>query len=286
MLGLNIDKNMKLSWEQIKEIARKEKKLHLICNIMLITACVLWLAVVIIAFIFTWGWGIVTSIIFVAGVVLSVYWIIVYKTRSDMEWLANYAIGKEIDIIAIEGEPLEQKNFSDGEFVLSKIVCISSSAMLLIDEVRQQFIYKNGEKYTKAHDFFEVIDYEIFDGYRFVQNAFDGTTQEVCCQLSLIVKLSSFEGAKLVIDCIKKTPQSKSSLAYMTMRNKIQILSSVFDDMIKKQKVLENTFIEEESKSTIAQSSKELLQELKEMLNEGLITQADYDEKKKQILGI
>ncbi|MBR2903307.1 MAG: SHOCT domain-containing protein [Clostridia bacterium] len=38
--------------------------------------------------------------------------------------------------------------------------------------------------------------------------------------------------------------------------------------------------------STIDFSAKEQLQELKTMLNEGLITKEDFDKKKKQILGL
>ena len=42
----------------------------------------------------------------------------------------------------------------------------------------------------------------------------------------------------------------------------------------------------QEAGALTAKTSKEQLQELKEMLDDGLITQEDYEQKKKQILGL
>ena len=48
----------------------------------------------------------------------------------------------------------------------------------------------------------------------------------------------------------------------------------------------QSAMIKQEEKGIETKSNKEQLQELKEMLDDGLITQEDFEQKKKQILGL
>ena len=65
----------------------------------------------------------------------------------------------------------------------------------------------------------------------------------------------------------------------------VQELCSLLEYIINA-KTLEQSANSQSHEIAIEKSPKERLQELKEMLDDGLITQEDYEQKKKQILGL
>ena len=71
------------------------------------------------------------------------------------------------------------------------------------------------------------------------------------------------------------------------MKSNLQSLCSMLEYMLN-QKTLEqsSSMIKCEETTSTKTSSKEQMQELKEMLDDGLITQEDYEQKKKQIIGL
>ena len=63
------------------------------------------------------------------------------------------------------------------------------------------------------------------------------------------------------------------------------MVCSVLEYILNAKAISENDSVFEEDGS-MNKSNKEQLQELKEMLDDGLITQEDFEQKKKQILGL
>ena len=74
----------------------------------------------------------------------------------------------------------------------------------------------------------------------------------------------------------------KSSLIYKIKINNMQLLCSHLEYAMNAKNEVSSS--QEQPTSTI--TKKEQLQELKEMLDDGLITAEDYEQKKKQILGL
>lgn len=108
--------------------------------------------------------------------------------------------------------------------------------------------------------------------------ASEPSSKAICTSLQLIVHINSFETPQIVIDYVKNGNLSKSSSKYKTMKSNLQEVCSLFEVILKNNNSITHT----EEKT----SNKEQLKELKEMLEEGLITQKEFEAKKKQILGL
>ena len=71
------------------------------------------------------------------------------------------------------------------------------------------------------------------------------------------------------------------------MKKNLQQICSILEYMINAKTLEDNIEKTETSRpNNTVTSNKEQLKELKKMLEEGLITQEEYDQKKKQILGL
>ena len=79
----------------------------------------------------------------------------------------------------------------------------------------------------------------------------------------------------------------KSSSTYRKKIESLQYVCSTLEYIINR-KTLEESATHNQTKDISVEkaSNKEKLQELKEMLDEGLITEEDYEQKKKQIIGL
>lgn len=95
---------------------------------------------------------------------------------------------------------------------------------------------------------------------------------------------------------ISQIERHLEALKNESIENKILLTLAPFENdqnvfLSLKQKHKEIIFLEQSStakqeESHVKKSNKEQLQELKEMLDDGLITQEDFEQKKKQILGL
>ena len=70
------------------------------------------------------------------------------------------------------------------------------------------------------------------------------------------------------------------------MKNNIQSVCSMLEYMLNEKTLEQSSSVKHVENNSIQTSNKVQLQELKEMLDDGLITQEDYEQKKKQILGL
>ena len=108
---------------------------------------------------------------------------------------------------------------------------------------------------------------------------------EKCNQLKLIIRLNDFNCPQIVITYVDNVDWDKNGWTYRNMKENLQSVCSMLEFMLN-EKTLEQSSTVKQEESHAKKSNKEQLQELKEMLDDGLITQEDFEQKKKQILGL
>lgn len=205
----------------------------------------------------------------------------------------------------------KQNNFNaHPNFVVSKTIPIQNNGLvtqqILIDNLHKKFIYQNGKKQTKPYLFSDIMSYEVYEneksevkgsiGSALIGGAFLGLGGAIIggsagreinqnvTQLKLIIRVADFDSPLIEVNYIKHLPYEKNSRIYKKMISNIQLICSQLEYMMN-EKTLEQSTNQTKNASE-EKSSKEQLQELKELLDDGLITQEDYEQKKKQILGL
>ena len=309
---LDFDKNTHLSSEQIKRVVSEEKKSWRITTIIIAICGIVFLGCTVASFVAVGlSMGIFSLILFFMDVAILLYFIIAYKNRTDREWVVSYAKSKNKDALNIDIALLKQDNAIDRNFTLSKAVDILangwSASKLLIDYQNKQFIYKKGKTFSKTYKFSDLINYEVYEnghskvkgraGSALIGGAFFGlgglivgssmsrNINEKCNQLKLIIRLNDFDFPQIMITYVDNVDWDKNGWTYRNMKENLQSVCSMLEFMLN-EKTLEQSSTVKQEESHAKKSNKEQLQELKEMLDDGLITQEDFEQKKKQILGL
>ena len=250
------------------------------------------------------GTGLIIFTIIIAIATIGLFPVLMLiDIRKPNEELALRAIKKDLTTNSPIMKPSLNENFT-----FSKEVHILangwSSTKLLIDNDNKAFVYQRGKTYSKAYSFKDIINYEVYEngkskvqgraGSALIGGAFFGlggliigssmsrNVNEKCNQLKLFIRLNDIDCPQIVIVYVDNVEWDKSGLTYRNMKENLQSVCSVLEYMMNN-RTLEQSETNENKSSN---SQKEQLQELKEMLDDGLITQEDYEQKKKQILGL
>lgn len=209
----------------------------------------------------------------------------------------------------------DKTKFLGSDFLISKEISILASdgyavrevGNFLIDNTNKKFIYKKGKVYSKTFNFSDIISYEVYEngksqvqgraGAALIGGAFFGLAgavvgssmsrniSEKCNQLKLIIRLNDFECPQIVITYVDYAELDKLGVDYRCMKKDMQALCSMLEFMLNEKTLKQSSTVKQEELHA-QKSSKEQLQELKELLDDGLITQEDFEQKKKQILGL
>ena len=308
----DLETSSKISSEKIKQIANKEKNNLKILMILISISCFIMLISMLMSFVYgETGIGIFALIFLLPFLAILIYSIIIYTTRTEIEWFKKGA-KEEADILDVEFYILKQKHIIDDNFVLSKIIDIISSYnhsdKILIDNVNRKFIYNKGKEYSKAYNFSDIINYEVYEngksqvqgraGSALIGGAFFGlgglivgssmsrNINEKCNQLKLIIRLNDFDCPQIMITYVDNVDWDKSGWMYRNMKENMQAVCSMLEYMLNEKTLEQSSTVKQVEKTSEQKSQKEQLQELKEMLDDGLITQEDFEQKKKQILGL
>ena len=204
-------------------------------------------------------------------------------------------------------------NYISSDFIADKTINIStggwSNESILIDNINKKFIHKKGKHLSRPYKFNDIINYEVYEngnskvkgtaGKALIGGAFFGIggliigssmgkkINEKCNQLQLIIRLNDFNTPQIDLKYIDNVEYDKNGFLYRNMKSNLQEVCSILEYMINAKTLEENA---EENKiykfNNNSKTNKEQLQELKEMLEEGLITSEEYEQKKKQILGL
>lgn len=179
---------------------------------------------------------------------------------------------------------------------------------LRVDENKKQWYIPDGlfgkTKNPKIHSYDEVLDYELledgnsvakgglgravaggvlFGGVGAVVGGVTGKkkSKSTCTSLRIKITLNNMLTPTEYINIIT-TETKKSSLVYKTSEQQAQQIISVFQIMCE-QKKSESTADDSQTQEI---SSADEIKKYKELLDSGIITQEEFDLKKKQLLGL
>ena len=247
----------------------------------------------------------------IVGATISIFMII--KLFKKDEQIAVIRINREIKKeIKVGIERKKIQTVVGDDFVVSKTVPILASGWatikLIVDNEHKQFIYLSGKYQSKKYKFSDIINYEIYEnghskvkgraGSALIGGAFFGlgglivgssmsrNINEKCNQLKLIIRLNDFDCPQIMITYVDNVDWDKNGRKYRNMKENIQAVCSMLEYMLNEKPLEQSSTVKQEEKTSEQKSQKEQLQELKEMLDDGLITQEDFEQKKKQILGL
>lgn len=217
------------------------------------------------------------------------------------------AISVTIAFIFIRAKALSQQlhlQLKKSGFILEKEFEIYKYRFL-VDKENKKFAVVERNRIVRIYDFSKVISYEIQEdgasvvkgsvGRSLIGGLFFGITGAVigssgkrkisnfCTDLRLLIRLNDLEEPLLNMQVIN-FQVDKQSAVYKNAKQMLYEICAYLEYMIN-DKTLEQsakeTNVSEENKTT-----KEKLNELKELLNENYITEEEYNEKKKKILNL
>lgn len=218
------------------------------------------------------------------------------------------------NILKIEAKGLLENEKGPGEnkdFLIDKYINLYdashlSSARLLIDTKHKQFTYAVGKKYSDIIKFKDVLSYEIYEdgnsvvkgsaGRALIGGAFFGVTgalvgssgkreiSNYCQSLKLLIRINNIDQPLLEISFISGKTE-KDGFTYKKCLNSLQQICAYFEYMINNKTIEESAkTLNDSVKEKQIKSKKEKLTELKELFDDGLITEEDYNKKKQDIL--
>ena len=216
------------------------------------------------------------------------------KIYKDKEYAIKLSLKSEANKILIEE--------SIGNFTIDKELNLytdSGYKKILIDTQNRQFVFFNGYNYSKKIQFKNVLNYEVYEdgksvvkgsaGKALVGGAFFGVTGAIiggsgkrkinnyCSVLKLLIRVNDIDSPLIEIPFVNSSC-NKDGISYKNYIKSIQETCALFEFMINYKKP-ENIVETEEIVSI-----KDKLIELKQLLDEGLINEEDYENKKQEIL--
>ncbi len=260
------------------------------------------------------SWGIMlflSAVVIIVGLIFIV-WLLIFLKKPDDEIVKNKIknIIKKDKSGNLEYEIQNEIARQKGDFKVSRIITLKSSFLekdyLIMDNEKRLIVFKFNYNYTKIYTYKDLIGYEIYEnessvvqgtaGRSLVGGIFFGLEGAViggnsgrkignyCQKLELIIRLNDIDLPQIKFSYVNAQIE-KSSFTYSTLKNQLQGICSILEFIINNKK------LEESAQGTVQtkieqKTSKEQLVELKEMLDDGLITQEEFDQKKKQILGL
>lgn len=224
------------------------------------------------------------------------------KTSDDDEKIMNYLMVELKDAAREEliNDFSEIKVPASYNFHYTKVIQFikGNYKYLLIDVENKSFVVKDGNIYTRVITFDELKDYEIFEnGNSVVSGSASGALvgglffgvggalagsninkriYDTCSTLQLILKINDLNMPQIIITYLNNRRISKTSQEYIALRNDLQGVCAIVEYMLN----------HKNDKPMVVQENKvvDQLRSLKLLLDDGLITQEEYNSKKKIML--
>ena len=116
-------------------------------------------------------------------------------------------------------------------------------------------------------------------GGMIVGSSMKRSIQDNCNSLKLIIRINDISQSQISINYFSNVNYSKNSYTYKAIKDNLIEVCSTLEYIMNKKDIKEYTNYYENNITL-----KQQIKELKEMLDEGLIGQDEYEQKKKQIL--
>ena len=308
------EKLKNMSNDEIKAIADKEKnseKKKAFGSAIICAIGAIFLLSVLLIFRKTISFMIIPLIVVIVIMVGVGIWFLIYLkkklSKSNDDW-ALKGIIKELKRDGIMFSSQDDKH----EYQVSKTIDIldegTQKTRLLFDNDHKVFQLQIGEHLSKLFKFSDIINYEVYEngaskvsgtaGQALIGGAFFGlggmiigssmgrTVQDTCSQLKLIIRLNDMNCPQMQLVYISSCTCSKDSTVYRTKRANLQLVCSQLEYMINSKTLEESAKIEQPKATVINDDIKQQILTLQEMCKDGLITEEEFEQKKKQILGL
>lgn len=201
-------------------------------------------------------------------------------------------------------------------FEVTKEIVLSSTksnrVFLYINEPEKKLMISKNSKIawnhviekSKIYSFSDILKYEVYENGKSVAEGNAGTAlagglffgiygaiigasasqniNQICTSLSLKIVVNDIEAPQFIINYID-TPLDKNSKEYAYQISKIKEACSYLEFIINNAKTSSNNMPENDSNSL---SYKQELVELKDLLDNGIITEEDFEQKKRKLLGL
>ena len=182
---------------------------------------------------------------------------------------------------------------------------------ILIDDTAKRVIFKKSSYYSKAFNFSDILKYDVYENERTViegkvgaslvggvllgpTGAIIGSSKqrivdEEVTILKVIIYVNNLGCPKIEFAYLEGDSVSKTSRKYTQMIRNLQDILAYLEYIMNNFSLVRNADKQAENlpaKAGKEMSKKERLEEIKELLSAGLISQEDFEQKKKQILGL
>ncbi len=210
------------------------------------------------------------------------------KIEKRNNYVSNQQVGDEFDkqvTLSIEG---------------------GTPPKLLINSQSSQFRVQAFALCTKTYNFSDIISYEIYEnknsvvkgtaGKALVGGVFFGLGGAIvgssmsrgvetnCNELKLMIRVNDITDPLIIVTYVENGLLNKESDEYKRMRSNLQEVCSYLEYMTNNTKEMQPQPAIEQKTPIL--NKKEELEELKNLVNSGLISEEDYEKSKNKILGI
>lgn len=239
------------------------------------------------------------------GSLISFIYIYYFKLRSQEDKIKNFLsvelredVKKQIEYEDSHKEETVKKKFGDN-FSLTRELILCDGKIMLIDDVNKQFILQVNHNFTRIYRYDEIINYEVYEngasvvkgtvGEVLIGGIFFGLAgmiagsssdrkiSETCSSLQLAIRLNNLEKPQILIEFMSNVPLDKNSSQYIQLKNNLKEACAILEYFI-------NNTTPQVGQSEI--SKMEQLQEYKNMLDNKLLTEEEFDKLKKKLLDL
>ena len=291
--------------EKLESLATQEKKAQRFLLIIILSGSFVLLACSIVCFIASMtACGILTIIMAVAAFSYGIYALIKYKNKNTRDFAFDN----------LEKLYIRQPNLIDNDVIVEankqKEIIIPnglfSKNKIFINNENRTISFTISNLKSREYKFADLLRYEITEdgdsvvkgtagralvggmffglGGAIIGSSMSRKVKNKCSQLNVIIYLNDVNNPTINIPVLNVETNKNSDI----YRNAISLAQEICGTLeyAMNQKTLQESSSSNEAQQKEEPSKKEQLKELKEMLDEGLITQEEFDKKKKQILGL
>lgn len=293
----------KMSEEEINLIGNKQRKIYLILSIVVLIISIsasIYCTILLKNFNGTYF---LYAILFYISFAISIYLVISTIKKSNYNYalqkLQNDFMSKPELMQLVSQEVADDMNkfheieISNGLFAKNKI---------FVNNEEQTISFEISKVKSRAYKFEDILRYEVNEngsnvvkgtagkalvgglffglGGAIVGSSMSKKVEDKCEELSVSIYLNDISNSHIFIP-ILSAEVLKTSLTYSNAVSLAKEVCGILEFAMNKKSLEDST---NETKTN--QTTKEQIKELKEMLDEGLITQEDFEKKKNQILGL
>ncbi len=249
-----------------------------------------------------WYWGItfVLGVLVVIGAIVDINILCTAYFQGPLYSLILIGFFVQLKYSALK-QMQARSEIKDRGFNCDKEISIDKYSFM-IDYKNKKWLLMTKANPGRIYDFSKILSYEIYEdgnsvvkgstGKALLGGAFFGVTGAIigssgrrktdnkCTSLKLLIKINELDNPLLALEVVK-SETSKDSIIYKDYIKKLQEICGCIEFIINNKEI---EIPQKETQQEQIKTKREQLLELKELLQEGLISEEDFNKKKEDIL--